>query len=64
MFGYLDASADTQWVRVAPIRRQISMSAKDIPNMKITIEDPKNGDTTVMNDSLFLYPDGFNVLNA
>lgn len=64
IFGYLDASADTQWVRVAPIRKQISMSAEDIPDMTITVEDMQTGNTAIMYDSLFQIPDGRNVLNA
>jgi len=63
MYGYLDASADTQWVRVTPVREQLEMPPVK-PEMHVTIEHPESGETVVMNDSLFLFPDGFHILNA
>jgi hypothetical protein len=63
MFGYLDASADTQWVRVTPVRGQIDLST-DVPDITVTVEDLKNGNSSSFTDSLFLFPDGFHVLNA
>ncbi len=64
IFGFLDASADTQWVRVAPIRRQISMTPEDVPDMAITVEDMENGNIAIMYDSLFQLQDGRYALNA
>lgn len=63
MFGYLDASADTQWVRVTPVRGQIDLST-DVPDMTVTVEDLKTGNSSMFTDSLFLFPDGFHILNA
>lgn len=63
MFGYLDASADTQWVRITPFRNQLSQPPEK-PVMKATLVDLEQDKRSVMNDSLFLYPDGFHVLNS
>lgn len=63
MYGYLDASADTQWVRVTPVREQLELPPVK-PEMHVTIEHLESGDTVVMKDSLFLFPDGFHILNA
>lgn len=52
MYGYLDASADTQWVRVSPAREQVEVTL-EVPDMAVTIENLDTGDTIVMNDSLF-----------
>jgi hypothetical protein len=57
--GYLDASADTQWVRVGTVRESID----EPPNpegIKVTLEDLQSGETVVMNDSVFTSK---NVLN-
>lgn len=63
IYGYLDASADTQWVRVTPIREQLDQPPVK-PEMHVTLEHLESGSKTVMNDSLFLFNDGFNILNA
>lgn len=63
IFGYLDASADTQWVRVTPVRDQLDLPPV-VPEMHVTIEHPQSGSMAEMNDSLFLFPDGFHILNA
>lgn len=63
MFGYLDASADTQWVRITPFRHQISQPTEK-PAMQVTLRDLNQDKSSIMNDSLFLYPDGFHILNA
>lgn len=62
IFGYLDAAADTQWVRVAPARQQINMPPK-VPEMQVTLENLENGQTVVMNDSLVVPGNGFNYIN-
>jgi len=49
--GYLDAAADTQWVRVGTIRQNI----EEPPNPEgilVTLRDLESGKTVVMNDSL------------
>lgn len=63
MFGYLDASVDTQWVRITPFRHQLSQPPEK-PEMIATLVDLGHDKGSVMNDSLFLYPDGFHVLNS
>lgn len=63
MFGYLDASADTQWVRVTPVRGQLDLST-NVPDMTVSVEDLETGNSATLNDSLFLFPDGFHILNA
>jgi hypothetical protein len=62
MYGFLDASADTQWVRIAPVRDQIEMTA-DTPDVQVTLEDVETGNTVVMNDSLSQLRNGVNILN-
>jgi hypothetical protein len=52
MYGFLDASADTQWVRVTPAREQVD-ALEDVPDMSVTVENLDNGDTIVLKDSLF-----------
>lgn len=52
MYGYLDASADTQWVRISPAREQLETTA-EIPEMKVTVENLATGDTITLRDSLF-----------
>lgn len=57
IYGYLDAAADTQWVRIAPARQDIN--EKPDPNrIKVILEDIHIGKTEIMNDSLFS-SDGF-----
>ncbi len=63
MFGYLDVSADTQWVRVTPVRSQIDNST-DIPEMAVSVTDLNTGNSAAFDDSLFLYPDGRHILTA
>ncbi|MDR9364594.1 MAG: hypothetical protein RI575_04615 [Balneolaceae bacterium] len=63
MFGYLDVSADTQWVRVTPVRGQIDIST-EVPEMTVNVTDLETGNSAAFNDSLFLSPDGRHILNA
>lgn len=52
IYGYLDAAADTQWVRVGPARQNINQEP-DPEGIKVTLEHIQSGDTVTMNDSLF-----------
>jgi hypothetical protein len=52
IFSYLDASADTQWVRVGTVRQDID-GHPDPKGIRVTLEDLQSGKTVVMNDSLF-----------
>ncbi|MDX1617622.1 MAG: hypothetical protein R3224_02470 [Balneolaceae bacterium] len=62
MYGFLDASADTQWVRVVPARQEFNMPPT-IPEVTVTLEDLQSDSAVVMNDSLKIPGDGFNFLN-
>lgn len=62
IFAFLDVSADTQWVRVAPARRQID-APPEVPEMLVTLEHLESGETAVMKDSLFGAGSGFNYIN-
>jgi len=57
--GFLDASADTQWVRVGTIRQTINESP-DPTGIRVTLEHIQGDQTVVMNDSVFT---SRNVLN-
>lgn len=59
IFGYLDAAADTQWVRVGTVRQSIN-ETPDPTGIKVTLEHIQSGQTAVMNDSVFT---SRNVLN-
>jgi hypothetical protein len=63
IYGYLDASADTQWVRVTPARNRVDMPP-EMPGIHVTLENLQNGNRAVKSDSLFQDPDGFNFLNV
>lgn len=52
IYGYLDAAADTQWVRVGPARQDIN-ELPDPKGIKVTLENVQSSKTVVMNDSLF-----------
>ncbi len=58
IFGTLDASTDTQWVRVMPVRKSIFTSPKPL-NARVTITEKRTGSVTVMQDSLFALRDGY-----
>lgn len=52
MFGYLDASADTQWVHITPVRGQIN-NTTDGKDIHVIIKNNETKHEIVMNDSLF-----------
>ncbi|MEX2601756.1 MAG: hypothetical protein WD355_08920 [Balneolaceae bacterium] len=57
IYGYLDASADTQWVRVMPVREDLLYEPGPIDAV-VTLEHLESGETVVMNDSLLSYAHG------
>jgi hypothetical protein len=65
MYGTLDASVDTQWVRVTPLQKQIGITLEK-PEMHVTLEHLESGNTIAMKDSLlqFSLPSGQNALNV
>jgi len=52
IYGCLDASADTQWVRIAPVRDSLDAIPEEV-DATVTLEHLDSGHTVVMNDSLF-----------
>jgi hypothetical protein len=62
IYGYLDASADTQWVRIVPPREQLD-APHEVPEMHVTLENIETGESVIMNDSLFASGSGFNYIN-
>lgn len=52
MYGYFDASADTHWVRVTPIRDEL-FKETDAIDATVTLENRNSGESTILNDSLF-----------
>lgn len=63
MFGALDLSADTQWVRVMPIMDSlVSRSSKPI-DAQVSLTRLSDGQKTILNDSLFKFRDEFYAWN-
>lgn len=58
MFGYLDASADTQWVRIMPVREELFLEPRPL-DFIVTMEHAESGESIVMQDSLFSYFQGY-----
>jgi len=56
--GYLDASADTQWVRVMPVREDLFFEPRPL-GATVTLKHEESGETAVMEDSLFTYFQGY-----
>lgn len=52
IYGYLDAAADTQWIRVGPARKDIN-EPPDPTGIIVTLEHVQSGETVTMKDSLF-----------
>lgn len=54
VFGYLDASADTQWIRVMPIRPLLTTTPDSI-DATVTLEHLGTGQVIELRDSLFRF---------
>lgn len=52
MYGYLDATADTQWVRIVPVRENFDPTPDQI-DVTVTIRNIETGEVAAMYDSLF-----------
>jgi hypothetical protein len=63
MQGFVDASADTQWLRIVPAREQLAQPPVK-PQMKVILEHVETGNSIVMNDTLFQDPRGLNFVNV
>ena len=57
VFGYLDAGADTQFVRVSPLRRGVPVSPDPLDAV-VTLEHLATGRTVTLRDSVFTYGGG------
>jgi hypothetical protein len=56
LYGYLDLEADTQWVRVMPVRQNLLADPAPI-DAAVTLEDMATGRTVALRDSAFTYTD-------
>jgi hypothetical protein len=56
LYGYLDLNADTQWVRVMPVRQSLFLSADPIDAV-VTLEHVGSGAVVTLRDSAFSYRD-------
>ncbi|MGK7311855.1 MAG: hypothetical protein ACN0LA_06400 [Candidatus Longimicrobiales bacterium M2_2A_002] len=56
VYGYLDLSADTQWIRVTPIRQDIRPDSTAI-DAAVTLEEVGSGRVLTLQDSLFRFVD-------
>ena len=56
VFGYLDLAADTQWIRVTPIRQNIRPDSAAIDAV-VTLEHAGSGRVVTLRDSLFRFAD-------
>jgi hypothetical protein len=54
VFGYLDASADTQWIRLMPIR-PLTVPSQDPLGATVTLEHLESGRIVELRDSLFSF---------
>ncbi len=54
VFGYLDASADTQWIRVTPLR-PVAMTSQDSLGLTVTVTNLGTGRTIELRDSVFRF---------
>ncbi len=62
IYGTLDASADTQWVRVMPVRDSILTSTEPL-GAKVTLTKKSSGDVYTLQDSLFKLRDHYYAWN-
>lgn len=56
IYGYLDLGAETQWVRVTPIRQELVPGPGPIDAV-VTLEHVESGRVVTLRDSLFTYSD-------
>lgn len=52
VFGFLDAAADTQFIRVTPVRNAIALSPRPFDAV-VALENLDTGSKTILQDSLF-----------
>ena len=61
--GYLEADADTQWVRVSPLRQTADPDPAPL-DADVVLERVATGERWPFRDSLFTFADGFTARNA
>jgi hypothetical protein len=54
MYGYVDASDGTNWIRVINLQEEVDRTGRGI-NGTVTLENLSTGETAVLEDSLFQY---------
>lgn len=54
IFGHLDAAADTQWIRVMPLRPVLVTTPEPL-GFRVTLEQMATGQTVVLRDSAFRF---------
>jgi len=57
IYGYLDASADTQWVRVIPLREG-TVQLPEVSDVTVTLKHLNSGSSIELSDSLFQFYHG------
>ena len=63
LFGYLEADADTQWVRVTPLRATADPDPAPL-DAEVFLERAATGERWPMRDSLFTFGSGFTAHNV
>ena len=58
VFGFLDAAADSQFIRISPVRDSLAPSPQPIDAV-VTLENLDSGQKTILQDSLFAFEDRF-----
>lgn len=57
VFGYLDASADTQWIRINSLRRATLVESPEPSGVAVSVEHLGTGKTIALRDSAIRYED-------
>ncbi|MEX2601806.1 MAG: hypothetical protein WD355_09175 [Balneolaceae bacterium] len=58
IYGYLDATADTQWVRIMPVREDFTLDPDHPIDATVMLEHVESGHTVTMKDTLISYAHG------
>lgn len=63
IFGYLDSPADTNWIRISEVRKNLFIDENATIDAVVTLEHLESGEMETLKDSLFRYEEdvyGFN----
>ena len=58
IYGYLNATADTQWIRVEPLRDSLLLGAQPEQDLTVRVLHLETGEWTELRDSVFRYAEG------